>query len=131
MISPSLILSLAADAGADAGAWVVAALAAGAVLGAGLAAPPEHAASVVANTVMNRICPSLIVRSSLCSGEPGARPSFALLAVNRVGVDGVVGYASPPTINDTMRGWFSRVGRSSPTMRPRRMTTARSATSMT
>ena len=38
---------------------------------------------------------------------------------------------SPPTIKDTIRCWFSRVGSSSPTFRPRRMTTARSAMSMT
>ena len=32
---------------------------------------------------------------------------------------------------ETMRGWFSLLGTSSPTTRPRRITTARSATSMT
>src|SRR5512141_854337 len=38
---------------------------------------------------------------------------------------------APPTISDTIRCWFARVGTSSPTLRPRRRTTARSAMSMT
>ena len=36
-----------------------------------------------------------------------------------------------PTIQATIWAWFSSVGTVSPTVRPRRMTTARSATAMT
>ena len=44
---------------------------------------------------------------------------------------GVIDQPSPPTMSETIRARFSWRGLPSPTTRPRRMTTARSATSMT
>ena len=47
------------------------------------------------------------------------------------GTRNVEDYAAVPTIMATILCWLSGLGTSSPTLRPRRMTTARSATSVT
>ena len=58
-------------------------------------------------------------------------PCLSLHVVDQAFDRGTSGYAAVPTIRATILCWLSGLGTSSPTLRPRRMTTARSATSVT
>ena len=85
------------------------------------------ARAIVAATATIRVLISPPARKRpLCRRRRHADPdpAVSLLSLPRT-------HTAPPTISETMSRWVSSDGTSSPTLRPRRSTIARSATSIT